>query len=511
VSPVRCVADVLDLTLAQAPGRLALVDDAARYSFEALDDVVARMASALYALGVREGDRVAASLPNQAGIVIALLAVQRLGAIWVGVALVLSSAEKAAILRDAGASVLLVRPSEYRQAQDLGVESLREVLAFDPRDPELALSRALSAAKLKTNTAVIDPHAPAAIAYTSGTTGTPKGAVHSQHNLMLMGHVADACGWYPRDMPHGVMLPLTTLNLMVLVPLLTLQRGAACVVLESTKALELARRIREERIGHVTAVPTLYYDLLHHPEVSLADLATLLEPEMGGANIPLALRQFVRARLGRDVCVGYGMTEAPATVTRTRAPSPLLPGCCGFALPHVKIEIRDEHDRLLPSGEEGEICVTARDSGPFAGLYRPMLGYWNRPEQTARVLRDGRYHSGDLGKLDADGQLFVLGRKTEMIVRGGAKIYPAEVERVLHEHPGVAAVAVLGEPDQRLGERVVAFIEPAAGVTLDVAALADRCEAALARYKRPERFELVERLPRNAMGKIVKRALIPSH
>lgn len=510
MSPVRSVAEVLDLTLERAPSRLALVDDCDRYSFADLDDAVSRMAAALYALGVREGDRVAASLPNQAALVIAFLATQRLSAMWVGISTVLADVEKAAILRDAGASVMLLRPTEETLLREQSVPSLRELIACDLRDLSLPFSRAFSTTLPRSQRAAIDPYAPAALAYTSGTTGTPKGAVHSQYNLMLMGHVADVCDFYPRDMPHGVMLPLTTLNLMVLVPLLTLQRGAPCVLLESTKAPYLARRIRDEHIGHITAVPTIYHDLMHHPDVRVDDLACLVEPEMGGANIPVALRKLVRERLGRDVCVGYGMTEAPATVTRTRAPVSFEPGCCGGPLPHVKIEIRDQEDRLLPSGEEGEICVTAADAGPFAGVYRPMLGYWNRPEQTASVLREGRYYSGDLGKLDASGQLFVLGRKTEVIVRAGSKIYPAEVERVLHEQPGVAAVAVVGESDPRLGERIVAFVEPALGQTVDVALLFARCQASLARYKCPERIEVVERLPRNAMGKIVKRGLVAS-
>ena len=136
-----------------------------------------------------------------------------------------------------------------------------------------------------------------------------------------------------------------------------------------------------------------------------------------------------------------------------------------------------------------------------------MLGYWNKPDETEAVLREGRYYSGDLGMLDASGQLFVLGRKQETIVRGGAKIYPAEVERVLHEDPAIAAAAVLGKPDERLGERVVAFIELKSGATVDLESLRARCEACLARYKVPEAWFVIERMPRNAMGKVLKREL----
>ena len=504
---VGTIAAVLDPVLAAAPERLALVDDTYRYSFAALDEAVCRAANALYSLGVREGDRVAASLPNRAGIVIAFLATQRLGAIWLGLSSVLAAPEKQAILQDAGVSLYLATQDLAREAEGLQMPALREIVSFDLRDPTTRFMRELAQTKSEPRRAAIDPHAPSAIAYTSGTTGVPKGAVHSQHNLMLMGAMARELGLYVPDMPHGVMLPLTTLNLMVLAPLVTLQLGAPCVVLESARPLELARRVREERIGHFTAVPTIYHDLLTHAEVDLTDLATLREPEIGGANIPRAIRELVHTRLGKQTCVGYGMTEAPATVTRTHSGAPHAEGLCGHPLPHVSIEIRDEESRLLSDGKVGEICVTAAEHGPLAGVYTPMLGYWNQPEATREVLREGRYYTGDLGLLDESGQLFVLGRKKEVIVRGGSKIYPAEIERVLHEDPAIVAAAVLGKPDARLGERVVAFIEVKPGVAIDLDALRARCERVLARYKVPEALFVVQSMPRNAMGKIVKREL----
>jgi long-chain acyl-CoA synthetase len=385
---------------------------------------------------------------------------------------------------------------------------LREIVSFEQRDPDTRMMRELARSSVGTPRADLDPHAPSAIAYTSGTTGVPKGAVYSQHNLMLMGAMARALLLYPPDMPHGVMLPLTTLNLMVLVPLLTLQSGAPCIVLESARPMPLARRVREEAIGHFTAVPTIYHDLLTHPDVQLSDLATLVEPEMGGAHIPPAVRELVRSKLGIDVCVGYGMTEAPATVSRTRHGQTHAPGLCGHALPHVSLEVRDEQDRVLEHSKVGEICVRAATHGPLAGSYTPMLGYWQKPEATREVLRDGRYYTGDLGMLDEHGDLTVLGRQKEVIVRGGAKIYPAEIERVLHDDPAIVAAAVLGKPDARLGERVIAFIELAPNKVADLDAVRARCEGALARYKVPEAFFVVDRMPRNAMGKIVKRQLV---
>jgi long-chain acyl-CoA synthetase len=507
---VEDVAGVLAPALARAPSRIALVDARRRYTFGELESAVNRAAHALRALGVSAGERVAACLPNRAEIVIAFLATQRLGALWVGIAKPLAPPEKRYLLEDSGARVYLVSRDRLDEARSIAAPHVQHIIEVGADDDSDTWSRLLAAAPDDALRCDIDPHAPAAIAYTSGTTGFPKGAIHSQHNLILMGAIARACGFYPPDMAHGVMLPLTTLNLMVLVPLLTLQNGATCVVLDAKKAHELSQKVAEHRIGHFTAVPAIYHDLFTSPEVSPRDLASLVQPEMGGANIPPVLRDIYRERFGREICVGYGMTEAPATVTRTRADAMFSPGLCGHPLPQYELEILDAEGSSLGAGEVGEICIRGTRSGPFAGMYTPMLGYWNKPDATREVLRDGRYHSGDLGMLDEQGQLFVMGRKKELIIRGGANIYPAEVERVLCEQPGVVAAAVLGIPDERLGERVIAYLELAPGQHLDVSAMRARLESQLARYKLPEELHQVSSMPRNAMGKIVKPELLRS-
>jgi acyl-CoA synthetase (AMP-forming)/AMP-acid ligase II len=191
-------------------------------------------------------------------------------------------------------------------------------------------------------------------------------------------------------------------------------------------------------------------------------------------------------------------------VTRALPGSPNLPGICGTPLPWIAIEIRDDAGVKLPTGEVGEICVAPAETGPFAGIYTPMLGYWKKPDETREALRDGVYRTGDLGCLDAGGTLFIRGRKKELILRGGANVYPAEIERVLHGDPRVRACAVVGRPDPRLGERVVAFVELAPGAVVAAEELRARCAAELARYKVPEDFRFVDAMPRTPMGKIRK-------
>ena len=198
----------------------------------------------------------------------------------------------------------------------------------------------------------------------------------------------------------------------------------------------------------------------------------------------------------------YGLSEAPTVVAIDPRRGPHVAGASGRPLPHLAVRIAGSDGGTLPPGETGEICV-----GPADDRYRPMLGYWERPEATAEALAGGELHTGDLGFLDDEGYLHVRDRTSLLIIRGGANVYPAEVERVLLAFPGIVGAAVLGVPDERLGERVVAVVEPAPDVEIDLDALRAHCLADLARYKVPERFVVVDGLPRNAMGKVVRTRL----
>jgi acyl-CoA synthetase (AMP-forming)/AMP-acid ligase II len=205
------------------------------------------------------------------------------------------------------------------------------------------------------------------------------------------------------------------------------------------------------------------------------------------------------------VSATYGLTEAPTVVTIENRDEPRLPGCSGTSLPHLVVEIR-HGEKVQPSGETGEITVRAQQTGEWADLYRPMLGYLGKPEATAEAIRGGVLYTGDIGYLDSHGRLFVRDRRNALILRGGANVYPAEVERVLLEAPGVRGAAVFGVPDDRLGQRVAAAVEAEEGSILDNDALSSHCLSQLARYKVPELWR-IGALPRNAMGKVVRTEL----
>ena len=399
------VARVLDRAMADDPHREALVTRHERLTYAALDRRADQAAQALRALGVQPGDRVAASLHNEAAVVVAFHGAMRLGAVWVGVNRVLAPPEKAFILDDCGASLLLGE-------EDVPGTAVRAVLPDE-------WQAAVGAAEPHPVGRDVDPYAPAGIAYTSGTTGHPKGAVHSQWNLLVPGAALVASRGYGPALRKGDCFPFTILNMAVLTTLLVSQAGGCSIVMDRIDAEGVAEWIRTERVTTWNGPPV-----------------------------------------------------------------------------HTSSSDARSDGATVPAGATGEIRV-----GPADDRYRPMLGYWERPEATAEALVDGELCTGDLGAIDADGYLHVRDRKSLLIIRGGANVYPAEVERVLLEAPGVVACAVVGVPDERLGERIVAVVE---GAPIDEGALRAHCLAQLARYKVPERFVAVDALPRNAMGKIVR-------
>jgi len=503
------VADALVAGVRDHPDREALVqshpsEGGRMLTYAELDARVDAAAGGLASLGVGPGSVVACSLPNRPALVEAFLATQRLGALWMGVNANLVEDELAWLLDDACADLVL---TEAPRAKAIGD---RRLLAADPDGGPTDDWEDLVAAGNPVPTATIDPHAPAAIAYTSGTTGRPKGAVHSQHNLLWPG--ISSRHSYPAlaGERHGTALALTILNMLVLGPLWSYLRGTTAVLMDRTDALGFAGCVRDQRINRVTLVPAMAHDLVAHPGVTADDLATLTQTIIGAGHSPPALRDAWEAKFGTRAIAGYGLTEAPTGVTREHLDRPMRPDGAGYPLEPVRLVVVDDDDVPLPDGETGEVCLAATVDGPWAGAWTPMLGYLGRPEATVDALRGGVLHTGDLGFVDEHGQLVLRGRRTEMILRGGANVYPAEVERVLLDHPGVSEASVLGIHDERLGEVVAAGLvaEPGPWADGDPTALVDDvtafCRERLARYKVPDRLLVLDALPLNTMGKVVK-------
>ena len=487
----RTVADVFAPVVASDPEREALVTRSGRWSYAELDRLAARAAHALHALGVRAGDRVAGALPNDLDVILAFHGAMRIGAIWVGVNRALAPPEKRYLLDDSGASLLVCDGATAEQVAS--GDAPRVVVLEDGRGEWYD---ALAAATDAPFESAVDPYAPAGIAYTSGTTGYPKGAVHSQYNLLLPGAMLGVSRGYGPALRKGDFLPLTILNMQVLTTLLTAQAGGCAVIFDRSDAVGVAEWIRAERVTTWNGPPALVHSLAGDDAVAPDDLATLAEVWNGGGDCPEPVRDAFEKKFGKPVLCTYGLSEAPTVVSIDDPDGTHVPGGSGRPLPHLALHVVDD-----------EICIAPTTTGEFAGVYRPMLGYWQREDATAETLRDGLLHTGDLGFVDDGGFLHVRDRKSLVIIRGGGNVYPAEIERVLHELPDIEACAVVGLPDERLGERVAVAVQLRAGACVGEEELRAHCFANLAKYKVPERWLFVDEFPRNSMGKIQRREL----
>ena len=497
---------LLARAVAERPHHPALVGASGRRSFAELDADSAAVASTLRALGVRAGDRVAVSLPNDLAVVTALLGIWRLGAVYVGVHRALGSPEKAFFLDDSGAGVLLGDPDVVAEVGKERADrtALEHLVQVDPGGEDEWGVLLADGARWAGAPVDVDPLGLAAIAYTSGTTGRPKGVMHSQHNALLPGVVFVTRGSFGPDEPIAVVHPLTILNLMVLNPLTTLAATSTCVLCDRHDAVSLAGRIRDEKVACISCVPTIFYDLLTDPRVDPSDLATLTKPRTGGSAMSVDLARLFTERFGVRPATSYALTEGPTLVTRQDEGQDYADGNLGPALPHIEITIRDEGGGSLPSGERGEICFGPTSDGPWAGVYRTMLGYYGRPTESAESLRDGVVHSGDVGRLEPDGSLVLVDRRSQLIIRGGSNIYPAEIERVLALDPRVVESCVVGRPDARWGEVVVAVVQLADGAEVTEAELLELCRTHVATFKTPAEIQFTDALPRGPLGKVAR-------
>lgn len=489
------VAELLDPMVASHPDDAAIISRDRTLTFVELDDEADRAAAALVDLGVGPLDRVSASLPNDADIVVMFLGTMRLGAIWAGINRNLAAPERSYLLNSVESSLYVAGNDTIDVPNAPG--GLRCLHIDDWRD------RVIQASPLPRRT--VDPHAPAGLGFTSGTTGQPKAAVHSQHNMVVSGLMGSSLE--PGDR-HGAVLPLTILNLMIVGPVAAFASHATFVPIDRLDAVGIAERVKRDQVQGFSIPPAIAMDLLSNPAIEPTDLKSLTALGVGATAIPPGLKERYQKRFGRTFGQGYGLTEAPAVVTY-EADGFRRPGGSGIAKPHLEVTIRDDEDQELPVGQQGEVCAEAARSGPYSGVYTTMLGYWGQPEETERTLCGDRLHTGDIGYLDTDGVLYITDRKNDLIIRGGANVYPAEVERVLHEHPTVRDCAVVGRPDERLGETVMAFVQFEDGKSASESELMSFCLESLARYKTPAAFHVIgdEGFPRNAMGKILKREL----
>lgn len=482
------LADIGRYWAANRPDDVGLRFAGRDFTWRDIDRRTDELSAGLAALGVAAGDRVGVLMSNRPEWSEVAMATLKLDAVVVPMNVRFTAAEVAYVADDADCCIVV---SEDAFGSALGRLGDRTVVFAD----ELDTHRVAGASTESVPGAGGD--APAFICYTSGTTGDPKGAIltHTSWNAGSQGW-AQAMALGPAD---RILLPFPLAFTGGLAVWLFTYWAGGCVVLEQAfepgRGLEL---IETERITGLFAVPVIFQSMVDHPAWADTDLSAWRVASSGGAAVPESLIRAVQDR-GVPMAQGYSLTEASAAGT-VLAPSDALRklGSAGLAVLHGRIRVGDVNDEPLPPGEIGEILV----GGP-----QNMIGYWNRPEESEAALRNGWLHTGDLGRLDDEGYLYVVDRAKDMLISGGLNVYPAEIERRLAALPGLAEVAVIGVPDDKWGE-TPAVIAVGDGEQVTAAAVLAACESELADYKLP-RFLFVrdEPLPRNMSGKVLKRDL----
>jgi O-succinylbenzoate-CoA ligase len=480
-----------------------------RFTFFELNQRCNRIANTLLTQGVKPGDRVATILKNGIEFIESYFAIAKIGAVMVPINFRLVANEIAYILEDSGSSVLIF-DSEF----DSQIDKIH-TLSLDANS-NIAVSRLLRVNNTehagadftidydKTSNASSTDEPPIGaynddllfIMYTSGTTGHPKGAMHS-HNGMLWAQLTSLTTSDLRS-DDRYLLPLPMFHVGCLVPVSHLvHRGATGVILRDIDMGNLFRCIEQERTTVTMLVPALLQFMLMAPERHQFDISTIRWIATGAAPVPVSLIQEYE-KIGINIYQAYGLTEScgPGTLLSPHDAKAKV-GSCGKSMVHTQIKVvNDKGQQISPgSSEAGELILAG---------HHIMLGYWNKPEATAQTLKDGWLYTGDICTIDADGFITICDRKKDMVISGGENIYPAELENVLSACPEVQEAAVIGIASEKWGETPLAIVVPSTGTRPTTESLKAYCKENLAGYKVPHLYELVESLPRNASGKLLK-------
>ena len=494
--------------------REAVVDCAAgrRYSYAEFGDAVDKVARGLIAAGIGQGDRVGIWSPNRVEWTLVQYATARLGAILLNINPAYRTTELHYALAQSGCRMLVSAP-EFKSS-DYGamvgevrprLAELEQVVFLDGPDWDALLAGAASVdpAQLDVRSEALAPDDPINIQYTSGTTGFPKGATLTHRNILNNGFfVGELCRYTHED---RVCIPVPFYHCfgMVMGNLGATTHGSAMVIpAPSFDPAATLRACAAERCTSLYGVPTMFIAMLDDPSFSEHDLRCLRTGIMAGSPCPVeVMRRVIELMNMREVSICYGMTETSPVSTQTTFDDPVSKrvGSVGRVHPHVEIKVVDPAGgATVARGEPGELCTRG---------YSVMAGYWNDPERTAQAVdADGWMHTGDLATMDADGYVNIVGRSKDMVIRGGENVYPREVEEFLYSHPEIADVQVIGVPDERYGEELMAWVVPRAGASgsLDADALRAFCQGKIAHYKIPRYVRLVDSFPMTVTGKVQK-------
>lgn len=479
----------------------ALIFDQQALSFSQLHERVERAAAGLASLGVAPGDIVTLYAGNSVEWVISYYAIARAGAVINPINTMLTPEEVEFVVRDCGAQVVIVSESLIEGALRVRDLVKAAVVAGESAPEGMMTFDALLGRDAPALPQIeVDPESLSTICYTSGTTGHPKGAMQSHRSVIMNGAMTAQAQMRRVDDIMVSALPCPHVYANVVMQAMMFY-GATLVLHERFDPAALLADIPRHKATMIDGVPTMYMMMLDHPDLETTDLSSLTRAYVGGQTMPEAKMIAVEEKFGIPLIELWGMTE----IAGLGATHPLYGlnkhGSIGIALPYCEVRIADvdDPDRVLPLGEVGELQIR----GPIT-----MMGYYGNAEQTrATLLPDGWLRSGDLGRMDADGRVFIVDRLKDMILTGGFNVYPAEIERVLAGHPDVALVAVGKKTDDLKGEIAKAYIVLAQGRSGDAEAIMAFCRDHLAAYKCPREIQFVADVPKTSTGKIMRREL----
>jgi len=522
---------VLDHAVANFGDRPAVDFLDKRYSYRDLGDLVDRAASGLGRLGVGPGIKVGLFLPNCPYSIIYYFAVLKTGATVVNYNPLYAERELVHQIEDSETDVVVTLDLAVlfskmtalldstrlktvivcRMADSLPFPKnvlfplvKRKDLARLPADKRIAHHREVIAGGGGFTPPAIDPHETIAVLqYTGGTTGVPKGAMLTHANLYANVMQVDQW-WVNRESGKEktlAILPFFHVFGMTAIMNFGIWKASELILLPRFEIEEVLQTIHKKKPSAMAGVPTMFIAINNYKDISKYDLSSLEFCNSGGASMPLEVMKKFESLGGGMIREGYGLTETSPVVCSNPPEGDRKEGSIGIPYPATLVEIvsLDDPDQVLGVGERGEITVT----GP-----QVMKGYWNKPEETANSIRNGRFHTGDIGYMDEDGYLFIVDRKKELIIAGGYNIYPRNVEEAIYMHPDVEEVAVIGVPDEYRGQTVKAFLKLAPGKELTREGLNEFLKDKLSPIEMPKEVEVRGELPKSAVGKILKRPLL---
>jgi long-chain acyl-CoA synthetase len=502
--PKATLADMLDVAMQISPDKVAIVYEGTEVTYREFDAASNRVANGLIGLGIQPGDRVCVQLENCPEFLYTYFGILRAGAVMVPANVMYKGEEMGYILNDSGTRLVFVSSasSAYLPTVGTDVPELEKIIEVGEGRPENSLSFNSWSAQQSEGRPdiVVRPSDFATVQYTSGTTGKPKGAVVSHANVMAAIDMLGALPRYPidEDTVSLLVLPLFHTFGLNLGVGLSFSYASTMVLENRFNASRVLGLVEQHAVNLFWGAPPMFYAFVNTPGLEQYDTSSLKNVMTGAAIMPPAIFEKFHQLTGIELSDGYGLSETSPIVTFNAAGPVNKIGSVGPAYPGLEVRIMDDHDEEVAVNEVGEICV----KGPVV-----FQGYWNNIEATNEAMRNGWFHTGDQGRMDEDGYVFIVGRKKDMIVVSGYNVYPVELENLLMKHDGIFDCAVVGVPDEYQGESVKAVIvlNPDERVSSDQ--LDTFMRKHLAAFKCPKYYTFVDALPKTPAGKVLKRIL----